>query len=156
MLIQIFTFLSGISNIVSKLVTGKFSDMKCVDSFMVSNIYVLMSGVSVSLLTFCTLYQHFVVMIAFCGFFMTFFMLRSIVLVELVGLENLTSAYSLISLFDGIGSIIGAPISGFIGDSVGSFDVTFYIASGFFILSSLFGFAAQILHRLERSSINSQ
>ena len=148
-------FLSGISNIVSKLVTGKFSDMKCVDSFMVSNIYILMSGVSVSLLTFCNLYQHFVVMIAFCGFFMTFFMLRSVVLVELVGLENLTSAYGLISLFDGIGTIIGAPISGFIGDSVGSFDVTFYIASGFFILSSLFGFAAQILHRLERSSANS-
>ena len=135
--------------------TGKFSDMKCVDSFMVSNIYILMSGVSVSLLTFCNLYQHFVVMIAFCGFFMTFFMLRSVVLVELVGLENLTSAYGLISLFDGIGTIIGAPISGFIGDSVGSFDVTFYIASGFFILSSLFGFAAQILHRLERSSANS-
>ena len=135
--------------------TGRFSDMKCVDSFMVSNIYILMSGVSVSLLTFCNLYQHFVVMIAFCGFFMTFFMLRSVVLVELVGLENLTSAYGLISLFDGIGTIIGAPISGFIGDSVGSFDVTFYIASGFFILSSLFGFAAQILHRLERSSANS-
>ena len=114
-----------------------------------------MSGVSVSLLTFCNLYQHFVVMIAFCGFFMTFFMLRSVVLVELVGLENLTSAYGLISLFDGIGTIIGAPISGFIGDFVGSFDVTFYIASGFFILSSLFGFAAQILHRLEMSSANS-
>ena len=114
-----------------------------------------MSGVSVSLLTFCNSYQHFVVMIAFCGFFMTFFMLRSVVLVELVGLENLTSAYGLISLFDGIGTINGAPISGFIGDSVGSFDVTFYTASGFFILSSLFGFAAQILHRLERSSANS-
>ena len=122
---------------------------------MVSNIYILMSGVSVSLLTFCNLYQHFVVMIAFCGFFMTFFMLRSVVLVELVGLENLTSAYGLISLFDGIGTIIGAPISGFIGNSVGSFDVTFYIASGFFILSSLFGLAAQILHRLEMSSANS-
>ena len=114
-----------------------------------------MSGVSVSLLTFCNSYQHFIVMITFCGFFMTFFMLRSVVLVELVGLENLTSAYGLISLFDGIGTINGAPISGFIGDSVGSFDMTFYIASGFFILSSLFGFAAQILHRLEKSSANS-
>ena len=94
-------------------------------------------------------------MAAFCGFFMTFFMLRSVVLVELVGLDNLTSAYGLISLFDGIGTIIGAPISGFLGDSVGRFDVTFYIASRFFILSSLFGLAAQILHRLERSSTNS-
>ena len=148
-------FISGISNIVSKLVTGRISDMTCVDSFLVSNIYVFMSGVSVCLLTFCDLYKHFIVMVAFCGFFMTFFMLRSVVLVELVGLENLTSAYGLISLFDGIGTIIGAPISGFIGDSVGRFDVTFYIASGFFILSSLFGLAAQILHRLERSSTNS-
>ena len=129
--------------------------MTCVDSFLVSNIYVFMSGVSVCLLTFCDLYEHFIVMVAFCGFFMTFFMLRSVVLVELVGLDNLTSAYGLISLFDGIGTIIGAPISGFLGDSVGRFDVAFYIASGFFILSSLFGLAAQILHRLERSSTNS-
>ena len=149
-------FISGISNIVSKLVTGRISDMTCVDSFMVSNIYIFMSGVSVCLLTFCDLYNHFIVMVAFCGFFTTFFSLRSVVLVELVGLENLTSAYGLISLFDGIGTIIGAPVSGAIGDSVGSFDMTFYIASGFFILSSLFGFAAQILHRLERSSANSQ
>ena len=94
-------------------------------------------------------------MVAFCGFFMTFFMLRTVVLVGLVGLENLTSAYGLISLFDGIGTIIGAPISGFIGDFVGRFDVTFYMASGFFILGSLFGLAAQILHRLERGSTNS-
>ena len=129
--------------------------MTCVDSFLVSNIYVFMSGVSVCLLTFCDLYEHFIVMVAFCGFFMTSFMLRSVILVELVGLDNLTSAYGLISLFDGIGTIIGAPISGFLGDSVGRFDVTFYIAGGFFILSSLFGLASQILHRLERSSTNS-
>ena len=80
---------------------------------------------------------------------------RPFVLVELVGLENLTSAYGLISLFDGIGTIIGAPISGAIGDSFGRFDVTFYMASGFFIQSSLFGLAAQILHRVERSTTNS-
>ena len=133
---------------MSKLVTGRISDMKCVDSFLVSNIYMFMSGVSVCLLPFCDFYKHFIVMVAFCGFFMTFFTLRSVVLVELVGLENLTSAYGLVSLFEGIATIIGAPISGAIGDSVGRFNVTFYIAGGFFILSSLFGLAAQILHRL--------
>ena len=148
-------FFSGISNIVSKLVTGRIYDMPCVDSFLVSNTYMFLSGVSVCLLTFCDLYKHFIVMVAFCGFFMTFFTLRSVVLVELVGLENLTSAYGLVLLFDGIATIIGAPISGAIGDSVGRFNVTFYIAGGFFILSSLFGLAAQILHRLERSSTNS-
>ena len=114
-----------------------------------------MSGVSVCLLPFCDFYKHFIVMVAFCGFFMTFFTLRSVVLVELVGLENLTSAYGLVSLFEGIATIIGAPISGAIGDSVGRFNVTFYIAGGFFILSSLFGLAAQILHRVERSTTNS-
>ena len=148
-------FVSGISNIVSKLVTGRISDMPCVDSFLVSNIYIFMSGVSVCLLTFCDLYKYFIVMVAFCGVFMTFFMLRSVVLVEIVGLENLTSDYGLISLFDGIGTIIGAPISGFIGDSVGRCDVTFYIASGFFIPFSLFGLAAQILHRLDSSTTTS-
>ena len=47
--------------------------------------------------------------------------------------------------------IVGAPISGKIGDVVGSYDITFYIAGGFFILSSLCGFAAQVLDRHKKS-----
>ena len=145
-------FILGISNIVSKLVTGRFSDLKCVNSFLVSNVYILICGVSVCLLPFCDSHNHFIVMVAFCGFFSTFFMLKAIVLVELVGLKKLTSAYSLIALFEGIGSIIGAPIS----RAMGNFDTTFYIGGGFLVLSSLSGFAAQILHRIQKNPANSQ
>lgn len=38
--------------------------------------------------------------------------LRSIVIVELLGLEKLTNAFGLLLLFQGIASIIGAPVAG--------------------------------------------
>lgn len=38
--------------------------------------------------------------------------LRSIILVELLGLEKLTNSFGLITLFQGLSSFIGAPIAG--------------------------------------------
>ena len=50
-------------------------------------------------------------------------------------------------MLQGIASIIGAPMVGAISDTFGSFDIGFYIAGGFFVLSSCASFAAQALHR---------
>ena len=102
---NLFFFIAGISNIVGKLVTGRFSDISCIDSFLLSNTYIFMSGVSAFFLPLCDSYELFVPVVAFYGFFTTFFMLKTIILVELLGLDNLTSAYSLIAFFEGIASI---------------------------------------------------
>lgn len=41
-----------------------------------------------------------------------FLSLRSIVLVDLIGLDRLTSSFGLLLLFQGIASIAGSPIAG--------------------------------------------
>ena len=50
-------------------------------------------------------------------------------------------------MLQGIASMIGAPMVGAVYDAVGSFDLGFYIAGGFFIAASFCGFAAQAIHR---------
>ena len=78
---------------IGKLFTGWFSDISWVDPFSLFNSYVFLSGATVCFLPLCTSYEHFAVVMAIYGFFTSFFMLKTIVLVELLGLENLTSAY---------------------------------------------------------------
>ena len=90
---------------------------------------------------------------ALYGFFTTYFVLKTIVLVELLGLDSLTSAFSLLSLFEGIAGIIGTPIAGAIYDSAGSYDIPFYVAGAFFILAGFLSLAAQLLHRKHKKQV---
>ena len=91
-LFKLLYFLA-ISNMIGKLFTGWFSDISWVDPFSLFNSYVVLSGATVCFLPLCTSYGQFAVVVALYGFFTSFFMLKTIVLVELFGLENLTSAY---------------------------------------------------------------
>ena len=108
----VFPSIAAISNIVGKLFTGWFSDLRQINSFLVYNVFLFLSGVSVLLFPFCTSFELYVVLVSAFGFFLSFVLLETIVLVEILGLENLTSAYGLIMLFQGLASIIGAPIAG--------------------------------------------
>ena len=140
----------AISNIIGKLLTGWISDFNWIDSFSLYNVYIILCGVSVFFLPSCNSYGLFVVVVAFYGFFTTYFVLKTIVLVELLGLDSLTSAFSLLSFFEGIAGIIGTPIAGAIYDSAGSYEVPFYVAGTFFILAGVLSLAAQLLHRKKK------
>ena len=68
-------------------------------------------------------------------------------MLSIPGLEKLTSSFGLLGLFEGFACLIGTPIAGAVYDATKSFIIPFYMASGFFILASLFGFLTQILHK---------
>ena len=100
---QITDFISGIANIIGKLVTGWFSDLSWVNSLAVKNIYICLSGVSIILLPICDSYWIFIIVASMYGFFTSFVILRTIVLVDLLGLDKLTSSFGLLALFEGTG-----------------------------------------------------
>ena len=68
-------------------------------------------------------------------------------MLSIPGLEKLTSSFGLLGLFEGFACLIGTPIAGAVYDATKSFIIPFYMAGGFFILASLFGFLTQILHK---------
>ena len=138
------------TNILGKLATGWLSDRPMVDSFLLHNICILLSGVSVLMIPIYDSFEFYALVLALYGFMTAFFVLKSILLVKLFGLDNLTSAFSLIQLFQGISTIFGAPLAGFIYESTGDYDICFFVAGSFFIVSSLFSFAAQILQKLKK------
>ena len=73
-------------------------------------------------------------------------------MLSIPGLEKLTSSFGLLGLFEGFACLIGTPIGGAVFDATKSFIIPFYMAGGFFILASIFGFLAQILHNRQNTT----
>ena len=65
----------------------------------------MLCGITVFFFPFCNSYGLYGFVVALYGLFTTFFILKTIVLVEIVGIENLTSAFSLLNLFEGIAAL---------------------------------------------------
>ena len=78
---------------------------------------------------------------------------ESVILVELLGLENLTSAFGLLLLFQGVAVMIGTPIAGAIYEFLGNYDISFYIGGILLVSSSFLSFTAQILHQIKKKKI---
>lgn len=63
--------------------------------------------------------------------------LRSIIVVDLLGLDKLTNAFGILMLFQGAAAVIGAPIAGFFLDQTGSYDASFWLAGALITLSAV-------------------
>ena len=71
---------------------------------------------------------------------------------NLLGMDNLTSAFGLLCMYRGFSSIIGTPVAGAVYDATQNYDISFYMAGGFLILASLFSVGAQILQKKKQKS----
>ena len=77
---------TGIENIVGKLLTGWLSDFSWVSTQTLSNIHVLLCGIAVFSMSFCVdSYAAFVTTAVVFGFSSSYVILKTIVLVELLG-----------------------------------------------------------------------
>ncbi|XP_017892522.1 uncharacterized protein LOC108632440 [Ceratina calcarata] len=72
---------------------------------------------------------------AFGLFFASNFSFTPVILVELIPLERFTTAYGLSLLCQGIGNLLGPPLAGWLFDVTKSWDLSFYMAGGWIVVS---------------------
>lgn len=138
----------GACNTISRIITGFISDRPNVDVIVIQNVAAILSGLATALVLFFNTYALMCCYAAFFGVFIAAFIaLRSIVMVEMLGLERLNNAYGLTALFQGIAVLIGSPISGALYESTGDFTTSF-IFSG--ILIALGGIICLPVRRIAR------
>ena len=77
--------------------------------------------------------------------------LTSIVLVDFCGIDNLTSAFGLLTVFRGVSSIIGSPLAGAMYEWSQSYDISFYLAATFLLMAAMFSVAADLVRRWQES-----
>ncbi|XP_053675478.1 monocarboxylate transporter 9 [Anopheles nili] len=143
----------GITNTIGMVGLGWLGDQPWVDVSKTYAVCLSLCGASIFVMPWVI--SSYVAMVILCiifGFtFASTFSFTPIIMVRLVSLDDFTVAYGLVLLVQGIGSLIGPPIAGFLYDVTERWDDSFY-AAGFFIFLS--GVCAWAIGPLEHSSDN--
>lgn len=128
----------GIGNTIGRVVCGLASSLPGVNALVVNNIFISAGGL-LTIFSGLSLSQSFQFFYA-AGFGISisvFASLRSILVVDLLGLEKLTNAFGLLLLFQGVAAAIGAPLAGVFMDATGSYDASFYLSGSLILLSAV-------------------
>ncbi|XP_054166022.1 monocarboxylate transporter 12-B-like [Oppia nitens] len=134
----------GISNVLGRLLFGWISDKisnkqicgLTITALTINNCCLFIAGFVTILIP---LWNQYLILLIDCilfGLFISSYMsLTSIILVDLMGIECLSTTFGLISCFRGMSSILGPPLAGALYDTTGSFSLIF-ICSGLLLITS--------------------
>jgi MFS family permease len=119
----------GFANTIGRIILGYYSDKPYVNRLMVYNACLTICGTSTALSVLCFDFWSMSVYTMFYGFTIGAYVgLTSVILVDLLGLENLTNAFGLLLLFQGVASFVGPPIAGALYDLTKSYTPGFIVA----------------------------
>ncbi|XP_075973919.1 monocarboxylate transporter 14-like [Anticarsia gemmatalis] len=130
--------LIGITNTIGMVGLGWIGDFPGVSIGGLYAVCLVMSGAAVAAIPPAATTNYWVLVSAagaFGLFFAASYTFTPSLLVKLVSLDDFTSAYGLVLLAQGIGHLIGPPLSGFIFDVTFSWELSFYLAGGWIIVS---------------------
>ncbi|XP_065201906.1 monocarboxylate transporter 12 [Planococcus citri] len=118
----------GIGNTIGRIVLGYFSDKAFVNRLLVYNTCLTTCGIACILNIFSTGKLGYITFAVVYGFTTGAYVgLTSVITVDLFGLDNLTNAFGMLLLFQGVASFIGPPFAGMFCDYFDSYDPAFYI-----------------------------
>ncbi|KPI94056.1 PREDICTED: monocarboxylate transporter 3 [Papilio xuthus] len=142
----------GIANIVGRIACGLVSSMPRISPLWLNNIALSAGGIATMLsgLWFDNTYQ-FSYCVAFGLAVACFSSLRSILVVEYIGLEQLTNCFGLFLLFQGLGALLSAPIGGILRDMTDGFEASFYASGAFLLFSAMMCYPVDYISRWEKS-----
>jgi len=128
----------GICSTITRVIVGWIADRRWIDLLIIHNISAILAGVATCLVSVLDTYLLLCIYAAFFGVNIACFIaLRSIVIVELLGVEKLNNAFGLTSLFQGIAVLLGSPMSGALVDATGDYVVAFVLFGSMIILGGV-------------------
>ena len=133
---------------LGRLVFGALADLPFISAVALNSFSFALSGVACLSFTMCSRNMHFQMAGAFYGVAMSgFCALTTTMLVELGGLESLTSNMGLLVLLRGATSSFGPPLGGLIGERLGSYNFTYIFIGAYFCTAGIIGEFAHIINR---------
>ncbi|XP_033728182.1 monocarboxylate transporter 12-like [Pecten maximus] len=119
----------GIFNTLLRVVIGIVSDRSWADCILTNGVVLVVGGITTFFIpyytSFCALAGYSAVFGSAIGVFVP---LRSIILIELKGIEHLSTGFGLLTMSIGASIIIGSPVAGFFSDMTGDLDIVFYLS----------------------------
>lgn len=103
----------GIFNTIARIVCGWLSSLDGISALMLNNIFITAGGLATMFSGyFMSVAGQYIYTAIFGITCACFSALRSIIAVELLGLEKLTNAFGILLLFQGIAAVFGSPLAG--------------------------------------------
>ncbi|KAG5893834.1 hypothetical protein JTB14_018336 [Gonioctena quinquepunctata] len=144
----------GITNTVGRIICGFIADSPRVNTLWVNNICLAVMTLSVAAAPMCHSYFAYITMTAVYGTSMAgFISLCSIILVDLLGLDKLTSAFGFTLLSRGVGSFLGSPMAGILYDTTKSYTISFLVGSAFFGVATILSCFIPLIHRRKTKAV---
>jgi predicted MFS family arabinose efflux permease len=144
----------GFVNLGARVLCGFISDHPKVDPLAVSNWAVILGGlatIAAPLLT--TFWQYALYCVPFAFGVGCFASMRSIICVELLGLERLTNAFGILLLFMGIAALIGPPFAALLKNLTNSFNLSFYVMGTLMTLSGIISLPLRSVNTWEKKKM---
>ncbi|KAK6753376.1 hypothetical protein RB195_012769 [Necator americanus] len=156
----------GFSNTVGRVVFGIIADRPLPlpyklgrdiarNRLWIYNISLALCGIFTTFCYLCAGFTSLSVYAGLFGFFLASYVcLTSVVLVDLLGLDKLTNAFGLLLLWQGVGTVVGPPISGYLADSTDSYIWSFIFCGINLLISGLILFAVPYFQKKKESARN--
>ncbi|XP_060849164.1 uncharacterized protein LOC132928483 isoform X2 [Rhopalosiphum padi] len=130
----------GATNTVGMILLGWAGDYPWMNVTKVYAICLVGCGICCAIMPlFISSFWSLIVIGALFGlFFASNFSFTPAILVELIPLDRFTTAYGLMLLCQGIGNLLGPPLAGWVSDLTGFWDLSFYLAGFWIVLSGVF------------------
>ncbi|XP_046745469.1 monocarboxylate transporter 12-like isoform X2 [Diprion similis] len=141
----------GITNTIGRVSCGIVTSLPGVNALLVNNVFISIAGIATigSGLSFSEEYQFLYA--AVFGFSISVFAaLRTILIVDLIGLEKLTNGFGLALLFQGVAAAIGTPLSGVFMNITGNYNVSFYLSGSLMLMSAVICYPLGKINRWEK------
>jgi len=143
----------GISNTFGRIGCGYISDFSWVDSLFVTNISFFLTGICIFIFPFLNSFTEYIILCLIFGLCIASLVtLTSIVLVDVLGIERLTSAFGILIMFRGIATILGPPIAGMVYEAAKSYSASFFVSGCFLLVAGVISFIADVVRRRERQA----
>lgn len=147
----------GITNTIARIVCGLLSSFKGISALHLNNIAITAGGIATIFSGYIINETTQFVYAAIFGICIACFSaLRSIIAVELMGLEKLTNAFGFLMLFQGLAAALGSPIAGVFYDMTGSYDASFYFAGILITISAILCYPLNYVNRWEKQRQNNK
>ncbi|XP_074648035.1 monocarboxylate transporter 14-like [Tubulanus polymorphus] len=130
--------LLGLTNLFGRVITGVALQHPKVDCFSIYISFNFIFGICVGFYPFCAGYSHVLIMVSIMGFLLAAYgSLTNIVLADLLPEKYLLSALGYTYCSGGVGSVIGAPLAGWLYDATGNYANSMYLGSACTFISIL-------------------
>ncbi|KAG8232878.1 hypothetical protein J437_LFUL004747 [Ladona fulva] len=142
----------GITNTIGRVVCGMVSSLyPKANAVLLNNGALTIAGISTMAvpISVSTEYQFFYSSL-FGLTIACFASLRSILVVDLLGLDKLTNAFGLLLLFQGLAATVGSPIAGSFMEYTGSYDASFYLSGALILLSGIMCYPITYVNQWEK------